>query len=179
MYETEADWMICEKYPRYSVSRSGSIRYDGAFVKSRNGSKYWRKGRILVKIAHHSGYEIVRIGGDGVFKNVSVHRLVAIAFIPNPENKPQVNHKNGVKNDNQVDNLEWVTQKENGEHANHVIKTYKKGEAHFKSKITEDDARDIRALDFYGATYLAIGAVYDLSKSAVSHIVSRRSWKHI
>ena len=62
---------------------------------------------------NHHGYERVTINN----KQIAVHRLVALQHIPNPENKPEVNHINGVKNDNRVENLEWVTKSENRKHA--------------------------------------------------------------
>ena len=76
-------------------------------------SWYGKKPVICMKyLDNGSGYKYVRIGR----KNVYVHRLIAETFIPNPENKPQVNHKDGNRANNSVDNLEWVTAKENAEH---------------------------------------------------------------
>ena len=96
---------------KYRVSNLGN-------VMSRN---YLNTGidRPLVLNKHHSGYIFVRLcNGAGVKqKNKTVHILVANAFIPNPLNKPCVNHIDGNKANNRVDNLEWVTYKENTEHA--------------------------------------------------------------
>lgn len=64
-----------------------------------------------------NGYMKTQIWVCGKPKNVHQHRLLAQSFIPNPNDKPQVNHKNGIKNDNRLDNLEWVTQSENGKHS--------------------------------------------------------------
>ena len=68
------------------------------------------------------GYKSVLIRDNGVERTVFVHRIIATAFIPNPENKPQVNHKNGIKTDNRPSNLEWCTNQENCLHKVNILK---------------------------------------------------------
>ena len=103
-------WSDIKKYENiYQVSDKGNIKsfclYKGTRV------------RILKPYTQYDGYKSVKLHKDKKGTDYKVARLVALAFIPNPFNKPCVNHINGIKTDNRVDNLEWCTHKENMQHA--------------------------------------------------------------
>ena len=101
------------------------------------------KVKILRPVYDGKGYAYVGIHKDGEQKKIHIHALVAKAFVPNPDNKPFVNHINGIKSDNRVENLEWVTPSENIQHA---LKTglMKSGCDRFDALLTVDQVREIR-----------------------------------
>lgn len=116
------EWREIEGYfGHYEVSNLGNVRstyfYD-------NKGRY-HKGRILKLKYDGQGYCEVGLCLDGIVKYYHVHRLVALAFIPNPENKPTVNHKDENKENNRVSNLEWMTMKENANYGTRLERCYK------------------------------------------------------
>ena len=151
----------------YDINRDGVIRNH-------------RTRKIIKPSPNKKGYLSLTLGNH---KTKRVHRCVAETFIPNPHNKTEVNHIDGNKLNNCVDNLEWVTGRENMDHgvrlglfkteANKISAT---GENNNSAKLTETQVREIRnsslprkdLADMYGVSYGTIG-----------DIIMRRSWKHI
>lgn len=100
----------------YKVSSKGRVKSIER-AKGEYGSGRAVHEHIMAHALNHKGYKTVHLSREGFNKRVAVHRLVAIAFIPNPDNLPQVNHIDGNKLNNSVDNLEWVTNLDNMRHA--------------------------------------------------------------
>lgn len=99
-------------HPGYFASKAGHIY-----------SAKWRKMRRLIPSFTHDGYPRITLSHNNVRINYTVHRLIAITFIPNPQGKPTVNHKNGKRYDSRASNLEWLTYREQTLHSMHVTKT--------------------------------------------------------
>lgn len=151
--------------PEYYITDSGEV-YSRKNKKNPLGRIKKMKNRI-----HSSGYLQVRFGKNGT--NKYIHRLVAEAFIPNYDNKPEVNHKNGIKTDNKVENLEWVTRSENLKHSYRILNKAhpkgflgKRGILNKRSKIIQQIKDNIVVSEYYGAkeaerkTGIANGSIY-------------------
>lgn len=119
------------------------------------------------------GYVIVVLHKKGKREAVRFHRLVASHFIANPDNKKEVNHKDGNKLNNRVDNLEWVTPEENMKHAfSTKLNVPKKGEKHQGSKLSNRKAQMIKDLYATGIYKQSdIGEEFNISQTRVSAIV--------
>lgn len=106
-------WKSIDEYDGlYEVSNFGRIR---------SLKRATTKGIVLRQKAYHGGYMCVCLCKDNKRSTKSVHRLVALAFVPNPYGKPEVNHIDGIRYNNRADNLEWVTRSENERHAFQVL----------------------------------------------------------
>lgn len=106
----------------YQISNLGKVKSMDRYAKVCGGGLRAVKGKILKPQIMTNGYLYYGLNRDGKVKNHSAHRLVAVHFIPNPNNKPEVNHIDENIKNNTVRNLEWVTSKEN---ANHGTRNYK------------------------------------------------------
>ena len=116
-------WHPCAGFEtHYEVSNLGNVRSIERYANnSRNNGVRKLASKILKPALGKSGYLLVSFCVDNVKSSQNVHRLIARAFIPNEANKPQVNHKDGNKQNNKLENLEWVTASENGLHSYRVL----------------------------------------------------------
>jgi len=184
--------------------------YNGVYQASTLGrilTRNWKNKGITVEMMpalDASGYlRTVFVNPiTGVHKTIKVHRIVASTFIPNPDIKPEINHLNGIKDDNKIMNLEWVTHRENFDHSvdnnmqpalfssaeeNRYYRAVLDGRCEKvqgskvgTSKLTEKDVIEIRA-KFKPRIYTRemLANEYGVKPSCIKDVVNRRSWKFL
>ena len=161
-------WKDIEGYnSKYQVSNKGRIK------------SFKRKNSLI--LGHNitnCGYQMVILYKNGKPKNCSIHRLVANAFVKNKSNKKFVNHKDGNKFNNKSNNLEYVTNQENINHAyKKGLFNKSKGEQHYKTNLVLRDIKNIRKLGKKGKMrHEDIGKMFGISKSQANKIINNKSW---
>lgn len=159
--------------------------YEDYFQVSNLGRIFSKRTNKILKLNSSSGYLsfTTRFNGrKSISKCLKVHRLVALTFIENPDNKPDVNHIDGNKLNNHVSNLEWVTESENMLHASQTgLTPYEKitGEKNGSAKITWEIARKIRKMksDNSKLSGKKISVILNISSDIVKSVLSNKTWK--
>lgn len=148
-------------FPNYTIDEKSNI--------------YNSKGKLLSKFRNKDGYDCICLNKDGKRKHKRVCRLVAEHFVENPDNKPIVNHKNSVRDDDHFSNLEWVTQKENIAHSLKSNNNLWKNSA----KISTEQAHEICKLLEYGLRFVDIADILNVGKGTVCNIACNRTWLEV
>lgn len=166
--------------PRYEIGDDGtvySLRYKNAYRR-----------QILHQYPDSDGYPYVFISVKGKRAKRTVHRMVALSFIPKPRGKTQVNHRNGIRHDNRVENLEWVTNRENVIHGfqcngrthsaaqRGAFSKRMRGEGNPNAKMNETLVAELRAMRAAGSSFREITSSFNISDSQARGIVSGKSW---
>lgn len=172
----QEEWIPCPDYEEsYQVSNFGRVRSVDRISGSRRGIT---KGKLLVQTLNRKRYLEVRLfkNSKSVFK--IVHRLVAKAFIPNLNNLKQVNHIDGIKSNNKVDNLEWTTNSENQKHAYKLgLQPSRSGENNSNTKLTNKDVTLLKQLYNSGSTINEVSNSMNINISIIRNIIYGRTWK--
>lgn len=152
--------------------------WEGAYQVSNQGRVRNRKGLVLKPRVQWTGYDCAVLWRSSVPSRYYVHRLVCAAFIgPRPENY-DVNHIDGVRLNNRVENLEYVTRSQNQLHRR-VTGTAAIGEMNGQSKLTAENVIEIRKLRKAGVKRITLASRYRVSVYLITAITSRKIWTHI
>jgi hypothetical protein len=156
------------------------VGYEGLYAISDAGAVWSVRADRLMRPGASRGYRRVHLCRDGIRRRFLVHVLVADAFFgPCPQGHER-NHKNGNRADNRVENLEYVTRRENNLHAYRTLKRpTQQGSKHGRSKLIEAQVIEIRAQRRAGKSLLAIAGRYGVSAPTVSEIANGRIWRHV
>lgn len=148
-----------EGFENYSISIDGRVWNN-------------KRRRWLADRTHKLGYKKASLSRNGMRFEKLVHRLVGSAYIANPQGLPYINHKNGNKGDNRIENLEWCTRRENSLHARDILRR-------FRSKLSRDQIELIQCLwktsDF---RQVDIGRLFDVSYRTIGAVVRGDSWSN-
>lgn len=179
--EESEEWKSIEGHEGlYEVSNFGRVKSLKRIVKNSGiHDSAIRKEKILKNSVTKRGYLSVTLCYRTLRKTKLTHRLVALAFIPNPENKPEVNHKDSDRTNSHFKNLEWCTSLENSEHCTNYGYGKNRALNSSQSKVTPEIVKEIRKLYSDGLTQKEISYRFKISRSTVGSIVTFKSWKYI
>lgn len=172
-------WKTIPGFSLYEASSDGEI-------KTYNWKNLKREA-IMKPAMDNSGYlrTMLKRDSDGKIGTIKVHRIIAQTFIPNPENKPEVNHKNSIRNDNRVINLEWVTHSENVKHSFYNGIQNNKGQNNPCASLTDEQVLEIRSKYTFGKktkcgkTKAQLAKEYNTTFNVIKQLVQGRTWKHL
>lgn len=166
-----------EECKGYAVDVNGNMYT----CKAHNMKPYWFKDSWSpFKTKINQGYVYCIMSNFGEDVSAKVHRLVALAFISNPKGYPIINHKDGNKQNNNLNNLEWCTHKENSRHYIRMgIRDTAKGVRMPNAKLNDEKVRQIRLLSKQGMKNKDIASIYDMEESGISRVIHRETWRHV
>ena len=172
---------------QYEISSHGRVRGLDRFISDGRGNRKWIKGTAQPMQQYGAGpgwrdgkhYWYARFKLGGKARVFVIHRMVAKAFVPNPENLPEVNHIDGNRVNNHYSNLEWCTHQQNMQHAVRLGLLDNAGEAHPMSKLTTSDVLQIRQLIRGGQRASAIALQFNVHPVTIRKISRRAAWKHL
>lgn len=172
------EWLAVAGYEGYyEVSSLGMVRGCDRWIKGRGSVLRLWKGRPLKPYtpsdANCGNYIQVTLAKDGKTQTKDVHRLMAIAFLPNPENKPEVNHKDGDKLNNALSNLEWLTYREHK-----LYGIYVQGVV-TNRKLSAEDVLSIKLMLKKGLTQAEIAETFGVTQSNISRIKLGQFWRSV
>lgn len=179
-------WKDIEGYEGlYQISNFGKVK---SLSKHCGFGKGYTTKEIILKPHLRLGYITFTLYKNGIPKTFSAHRLVANAFIPNIENKPQVNHINGIKTDNSIKNLEWVTNSENVKHAFDTGLKHTSAKQKAKAsingirsrKLTVGQVHNIK--QYHSITNLSsfkLSKIFNIPRTTIQRIIDGTSYKDV
>lgn len=170
------EWRDIPNFEGYQVSSFGRVKGVDRFRKGRSGLRLTR-GQELKQILSKKGYPEVRLRKQGCHTRL-VHKLVASAFLTKSEGCTQVNHINGIKTDNCVENLEWVTQSKNQLHAYKLgLQPSRSGERNSRAVLTDEKVTTLKELYNLGKSAKEVAEIMNINLYTVRQIIAGRTWK--
>lgn len=163
----------------YLVSNLSRVKSLQRIIPHKKSGFQIVREKILKPGDSGNGYLYVHLSNGLEKKNFKIYRLSAQAFIPNPENKPDINHKNGIKYDNRCLNLEWCTKKENSKHAYVIgLSIPPRGSSSNLSKLTDKQVLEIRE-NKDNLFHKELSVKYGLSMTCISYVVNFKTYKDV
>jgi hypothetical protein len=173
--------ILISDIPGYEHIKGYAIDKDGKVWSCKcMKNTYFDTWRILKDRLDTKGYFNFSYTHESKKKYIMVHKLVGLAFINKPEYATEINHKNGNKIDNRIDNLEWVSRRQNIKHSYDTLKRKRtQGDMSPLAKLDEQKVKEIKKMLLEGGTIRGIGSLYGVHSSIIHGIKTGKRWPHV